>query len=74
MLNNQVTEHETTLGNGYYLASMNSDFATAEGGQESWEEFKRFVKSECGDASRLFVWHVNNGTAHLLSVRAASLI
>jgi hypothetical protein len=62
----------TKLENGYYLA--NASLRNAEGGQDTWEAFKDFCKSECGDASNLYAWHVCNGTAHVLSVRVSSLI
>ena len=62
----------TKLQDGYWLAT--AGLRNAIGGYDTWAEFASFCKSEVGIADNLFVWFVQNGVAHVLSVKAESLI
>ena len=62
----------TKLANGYWLATKGLRVTYMQ--QDTWDMFKHAMQAEVGDARNLYVWHVCNGVAHMLSVKAQSLV
>lgn len=69
------TAYFTKLPDGYYIAPVGQRprKGNTEGGQDNWMAFVDFVESEVGLPDKFHAWHVENGTAHVLSITLRSI-